>query len=212
MSAKGGVGKSVISSLIALSLPKATLIDLDVHAMAIPKLFGLEGRLHEVTSKGIEPFRVKNVAIVSLSGIVKDRFVVLPGNNVAPTMESLIAFSDIDTDYVVFDLPPGLGDEVLVLERVTDFVPVVVTTPSRVSRKVVDHLLKYLEERGKRAKVLVNMAYMECDGKTVKPFGDYEGFGLPLDPDLENYVGRIQDYEGPVRAKVAEFISASDLV
>ncbi|MCQ4335596.1 MAG: P-loop NTPase, partial [Sulfolobaceae archaeon] len=53
MSAKGGVGKSVISSLIALSLPKATLIDLDVHGMAVPKLFGLEGRLHEVTSKGI---------------------------------------------------------------------------------------------------------------------------------------------------------------
>jgi Mrp family chromosome partitioning ATPase len=206
MSAKGGVGKSVISSLLALTIGNTTLIDLDIHTMAIPKLFGLEGKLHKVTKNGIEPFEVKTTKIVSLSGIVKDNYVILPGGNQSSIMESLIAYSHIDTNTVLFDLPPGLGDEILVLERITDFIPIVVTTPSKISKKVVGYLTRYLIERGKKPKILVNLAYIECVGKVVKPFGEYEGFGLPIDPNLEDYIGRIQDYEGIIKEKLKEFI------
>ncbi|AEE93110.1 chromosome partitioning ATPase [Acidianus hospitalis W1] len=206
MSAKGGVGKSVISSLLALTIGNTTLIDLDIHTMAIPKLFGLEGKLHKVTKNGIEPFEVKTTKIVSLSGIVKDNYVILPGGNQSSIMESLIAYSHIDTNTVLFDLPPGLGDEILVLERITDFTPIVVTTPSKISKKVVGYLTRYLIERGKEPKILVNLAYIECGGKVVKPFGEYEGFGLPIDPNLEDYIGRIQDYEGIIKEKLKEFI------
>ncbi|MQL56409.1 P-loop NTPase [Acidianus ambivalens] len=206
MSAKGGVGKSVISSLLALTIGNTTLIDLDIHTMAIPKLFGLEGKLHEVTKNGIEPFEVKTTKIVSLSGIVKDNYVILPGENQSSIMESLIAYSHIDSNTVLFDLSPGLGDEILVLERITDFTPIVVTTPSKISKRVVDYLIRYLRERGKEPKILVNLAYMDCDGKVVKPFGEYEGFGLPIDPNLEDYIGRIQDYEGIVKEKLKEFV------
>ncbi|WP_373468348.1 P-loop NTPase [Acidianus infernus] len=208
MSAKGGVGKSVISSLLALTMGETTLIDLDIHTMAIPKLFGLEGKLHEVSKNGIEPFEIKTTKIVSLSGIVKDNYVILPGSNQSSIMESLIAYSHIDTNTVIFDLPPGLGDEILVLERITDFTPIVVTTPSKISKKVVDYLMRYLRERGKEPKILVNLAYMDCDGKVVKPFGEYEGFGLPIDPSIEEYIGRIQDYEGAVKEKLKEFIQS----
>jgi Mrp family chromosome partitioning ATPase len=206
MSAKGGVGKSVISSLLALTIGNTTLIDLDIHTMAIPKLFGLEGKLHKVTKNGIEPFEVKTIKIVSLSGIVKDNYVILPGGNQLSIMESLIAYSHIDTNTVLFDLPPGLGDEILVLERITDFTPIVVTTPSKISKKVVGYLTRYLIERGKEPKILVNLAYIECVGKVVKPFGEYEGFGLLIDPNLEDYIGRIQDYEGIIKEKLKEFI------
>jgi Mrp family chromosome partitioning ATPase len=206
MSAKGGVGKSVISSLLALTIGNTTLIDLDIHTMAIPKLFGLEGKLHKVTKNGIEPFEVKTTKIVSLSGIVKDNYVILPGGNQSSIMESLIAYSHIDTNTVLFDLPPGLGDEILVLERITDFTPIVVTTPSKISKKVVGYLTRYLIERCKEPKILVNLAYIECVGKVVKPFGEYEGFGLPIDPNLEDYIGRIQDYEGIIKEKLKEFI------
>jgi Mrp family chromosome partitioning ATPase len=208
MSAKGGVGKSIISSLLALTMGRTTLIDLDIHTMAISKLFGLEGMLHEVTKNGIEPFEVKTVKIVSLSGIVKDNYVLLPGGNQSSIMESLVAYSHIDTQTVIFDLPPGLGDEILVLERISNFTPIVVTTPSKVSKKVVDYLIRYLRERGKEPKVLVNLAYIDCGGKVVKPFGEYDGFGLPIDPSIEDYIGRIQDYEGIVKEKLKEFISS----
>jgi hypothetical protein len=63
-----------------------------------------------------------------------------------------------------------------------------------------------LRERGKEPKVLVNLAYIDCGGKVVKPFGEYDGFGLPIDPSIEDYIGRIQDYEGIVKEKLKEFI------
>ncbi len=206
MSAKGGVGKSIISSLLSLLMKDSTLIDLDIHTMAIPKLFGLDGKLHEVTKNGIEPFEVGTTKIVSLSGIVKDNYVVLPGGNQSNIMESLIAYSHISTENVIFDLPPGLGDEILVLERISDFIPIVVTTPSKLSRKVVEYIIRYLKDRGKKPKTIVNLAYMDCDGKIVKPFGDYEGFGLPIDPSIEDYIGRIQYYDGIVKKKLDEFL------
>jgi Mrp family chromosome partitioning ATPase len=207
MSTKGGVGKSVVASLIALSLPSSTVIDLDLHGMAIPKLFGLDGKMHEVGKDGIEPFKVNNVELVSLSGVVGNKYVILPGRNAASVMEELIAYSKIGSKYVVVDMPPGLGDEVLVLEEVADFVPVVVTTPSKVSQKVVDYVVGYLRDRGKRPYLVVNMAYVRCGDQVLRLWGEAEGdLELPIDPSLESYVGKIQDYEGELRDKVGEFV------
>jgi Mrp family chromosome partitioning ATPase len=209
MSSKGGVGKSVISALLSLSLPSVTLIDLDIHTMAIAKLFGVEGLTHEVGKEGIRPFRINNVNLVSLSGVVRGgKYVILPGVNQSSVMEELLAYSSIVTDYVVIDMPPGLGDEVLVLERLTDFQPVVVTTPSKVSLKVVNHLLSYLKERGKeKVYVIVNMAYFKCGNEIIRPFGEFKGdLELPIDPAIEDYVGRIHEYHGEVRSKIEEFV------
>ncbi|BCU69702.1 P-loop NTPase [Stygiolobus caldivivus] len=218
MSAKGGVGKSIISALLSLSFSSSrqtTLIDLDIHTMASTKLFGLEGKVHEVNKKGIVPFSFGKLGVISLGGIVKDRYVVLPGSNTRDVMQSLIAYSDVG-EIIVFDLPPGLGDEVLLLEHLTDFTPIVVTIPSKVSVKVVEYLLRYLKERGKRPVLVVNMAYFDCNGKKARPFGgmDYvknvsEKYGLslveaPIDPEIEDYIGRIHEYNGVVRSKIKE--------
>ncbi|MCI2415745.1 MAG: P-loop NTPase [Candidatus Aramenus sp.] len=216
MSAKGGVGKSLVSALLALSLRGAVLVDLDVHTMATTKLFGLEDKLHEVTKNGIEPFKLGELGVVSLGGIVKDKYVVLPGGNAGEVMESLVAYANLgDANYVVFDLPPGLGDEVLTLERLTDFFPVVVTTPSAVSVKVVEYVMRYLNEREKRPLLVVNMAYMDCgDDKVARPFGDLKNaedlakrynapvVELPIDPSLESYIGKVHEYDGVVKGKV----------
>lgn len=206
MSAKGGVGKSVISALLSLSLPSSvTLIDLDIHTMAIAKLFGVENKELEVNKEGIQPMNIKNVGLISLAGIVRDKYVLLPGRNQSNVMKELIAYSAIKSEYVVFDLPPGLGDEILVLEELTDFKPVVVTTPSKVSVKVVNYLLDYLKEKGKKPTVIVNMSYFKCGEEKVRPFGDFQGdINLPIDSSLEDYIGRIQDYEGEIKNVLKE--------
>ncbi|BFH73935.1 P-loop NTPase [Sulfurisphaera javensis] len=205
MSAKGGVGKSVISALISLSLPSsATLIDLDIHTMGIAKLFGIENVSFEVSKEGIEPAKIKNVNLISLAGVVRDRYVILPGRNQYNVMKELIAYSNIKTDYVVFDLPPGLGDEILVLEELTDYKPIIITTPSKVSIKVVKYLIDYLYEKNKKPIMVVNMSYFTCGSEKVKPFGSYEGdVNLPIDPNIEEFIGKIQNYEGEVK-KVIE--------
>lgn len=221
MSAKGGVGKSLIASLLALSLSEkdnVTLIDLDIHGMASTKLFGLEGKLHEVSKLGLEPFKIGNLGVISLSGIVKDKYVILPGGEQSSVIESLIAFSNINnSSTVIFDMPPGLSDEILVLERVAShYIPVVVTTPSKVSVKVVEYLLKYLRnEKGKDLTLVVNMAYYNCGGSIVRPFGDLSAVNevvkkysvkkvveIPIDSNIEDFIGRIQDYKGEIREEI----------
>ncbi|TRM74342.1 ATP-binding protein [Sulfolobus sp. B1] len=226
MSAKGGVGKSIISSLLALSLSeseKTTVIDVDVHTMAIAKLFGLEGRLHEVSKLGVEPFMINNsLGLVSLSGVVKDNYVILPGISQDKVIESIIAFGNLkEAKNVVFDLPPGLGDELLVIERVADrdYAPIVVTTPSKVSVKVVEYLIKYLvNERKVKPMLLVNMSYFNCGDKVVRPFGDVKiikelsekygikFFELPIDTEIEAFIGNIQNYNGVVRQRIRELV------
>ncbi|WP_029366510.1 P-loop NTPase [Saccharolobus islandicus] len=205
MSSKGGVGKSVVSALLSLSLvPSATLIDLDIHSMGIAKLFSVENRSLEVSKEGIVPIKIGNVNLISLAGIVRDRYVILPGRNQSNVMKELIAYSIINSDYVVFDLPPGLGDEVLVLEELTDFKPVTVTTPSKIAIKVVKNLIEYLNERGKKSLIVVNMSYFNCHGKREYPFGYKDGdVNLPIDPNLEEYIGKIHEYNGDVK-KVIE--------
>jgi Mrp family chromosome partitioning ATPase len=222
MSAKGGVGKSVISSLLALSIGKGTLlIDMDVHTMATAKLFGFNS-LHNVGKGGLEPFSVDGIGLISLSGVVKDNYVLLPGNNVGKVMESLVAYVNMEGfKTVVFDLPPGLGEELLTLERLTGnrFTSLIVTTPSKVSIKVVEYLVKYLKERRVNGFLVVNMSYFNC-GKIVRPFGGIDEAGslserysiplfeMPIDPSIEEFVGKVQDYRGDLK-KSLEKIATS---
>jgi len=218
MAGKGGVGKSVIAAFLAI-VKKAPLIDLDLFGMAAPKLFGVAGRLHEVGKEGIEPIEVGGVKIFSVGGIVGDRYVVLPGASQGGVVEALLAFAKLgNAREVVIDMPPGMGEELLSLHRITDFAPIVVTTPSAASYKVVKHLVDYLLELGKRpVAVVMNMAYVRCNGAVIYPFGrgnevkklaDTHRIPLievPIDPQLEEYIGQIYRYRGPVYEVVQRF-------
>lgn len=212
LSNKGGVGKSVVAAVLAMTRPKAALVDLDFSGMAIPKLFGVVGRLHEVGRDGVVPFDVGGVKIFTVGGVVGDRYVVLPGYAEGGAVESFLGLLDLEgVDTVVVDMPPGMGEELLSLSRVASFEGVVVTTPSRLSLGAVRHLVEYLVEMGRRPSyVVLNMAYVECGGSRLYPFGRGEevrkladSIGasvveVPIDPSLEDYVGKFHAYRGPV--------------
>lgn len=220
MSGKGGVGKSLVAALLALSKPNSALIDLDLFGMSAPQLFGAKG-LHEVDKEGIRPFEVGGVKLFSLRGVVGDRFVVLPGASQGGVTEALLAFADLgEVENVVIDMPPGMGEELLTLSRVTQFKPVVVATPSATSLKVAGHLIEYLTEMGIRPPVIaLNMSYVQCNGSRVYPFGDSKKAAetltakadhvveLPIDPEVESYVGRIAEYKGPLYTAVKNLIA-----
>lgn len=224
MSAKGGVGKSLISALLASlysKKKKTILIDLDIHGMSSTKLFGIENKLHEITKNGIVPFYIQNLGIITLSGIVKDRYVVLPGSNRGNVMESLISYSDLsDAEYVIFDMPPGLSDEILILNRVSKYNPIVVTTPSKVSTKTVEHLIQFLRDIKIIPKyMIINMAYINCGNNIIRPFGDnmhtkelakkydINLIELPIDPEIENFVGKIYEYNGELNTKLIPIVN-----
>ncbi|MFP3160163.1 MAG: P-loop NTPase [Vulcanisaeta sp.] len=223
-SGKGGVGKSTIASLMALIISRygrATLVDLDIHGTSIPRAMGVQGRVHEVSKEGIEPIRIlENLGIISIRGIIGSRYVVLPGERESSVMEALLAFTNYgDSRFVMIDMPPGMSDELLVLGRVTNFMPIIVTTPSKQSLYVVEDLIRYLIDTKQQPRYLiVNMSYIQHGASIIRPFGDvnmaYElgkRYGLsiielPIDPSLENYIGSIINYRGELLSRLEQIV------
>ena len=223
-SGKGGVGKSTIASLMALIISRygrTTLVDLDLHGTSIPRAMGVQGRVHEVSKEGIEPIRVlENLGVISIRGIIGSRYVVLPGEREGNVMEALLAFTNYgDSRFVMIDMPPGMSDELLVLGRVTNFMPIIVTTPSKQSLCVVEDLIRYLVDTKQQPRYLiVNMSYIQHGASIIRPFGNvnmaYElgkRYGLsiielPIDPSLENYIGSIINYRGELLSRLEQIV------
>lgn len=143
-SGKGGVGKSTVSSNLAVALKKlgyrTGLIDADFYGPSIPTMFGLEGqrpKLVEVHGKPkIVPLEANGLSIISIGFIVEpEQAVVLRGPRLAGIMKQFIEECTWpELDYLVIDLPPGTGDIQLTLVQTVPLTGVVlVTTPQKVA-------------------------------------------------------------------------------
>lgn len=203
-SGKGGVGKSVTAATIALLLSNkgyaVGLLDLDLHGSVIPTIFDIEDHEPEESKEGLIPPVVIGVRVMSLGLFAKNRPVPMHGRNKRDAITELLAITKWDElDFLVVDLPPGTGDEVLASSTL---IPVekealVVMTPSALARTVVSRTIILFRDLDVRIMGLVeNMAYMKIDGKIVYPLGkpvgeklaeelrvQYLGM-LPFDPAL----------------------------
>ncbi len=204
-SGKGGVGKSLISISLASTLSergrKVGLLDLDVHGPSIPQVFRSE-RLIRATKHGLEPLKIDGLELMSLGYIVRGSPVPLGGEDKMSLLKMMVALTNwSNLDYLVVDLPPGTGDEMLLAIRALKRHPrsgaVLVTLPSKLSLSVVRRALDLLRDEGVRVLGIVeNMAHIRCGGDTVRPFGslDYASLGvnvlgnLPLDPAVEEAI------------------------
>jgi ATP-binding protein involved in chromosome partitioning len=143
-SGKGGVGKSTVSSNLAVGLRKlgyrTGLIDADFYGPSIPTMFGLEGqkpKLVDVHGKPkIVPLQAQGISILSIGFIVEpEQAVVLRGPRLAGIMKQFIEECLWpELDFLVIDLPPGTGDIQLTLVQTVPLTGVVmVTTPQKVA-------------------------------------------------------------------------------
>ena len=150
-SGKGGVGKSVVASTLALNLKEAGysvgLFDLDFTSPATHVILGVAGLFPE-EEYGIVPPDAYGMKYMSITYYSLDKPAPLRGVDVSEAIIELFAITRWgELDFLVIDMPPGLGDATLDMIRLIDDINfMVVTTPSRVAFETVRKQLSLLRD------------------------------------------------------------------
>ncbi|MCH7624229.1 MAG: P-loop NTPase, partial [Nitrospinae bacterium] len=136
---KGGVGKSTVTTNLAIALVekgfKVGLADADLHGPNIPKLLNAEQVRLKATDEGIDPYVTKNgLKVASLGFLIEDPNMHIAWRDAVKydfIIELLGNINWGELDYLLFDLPPGTGNEQI---TIIDFIgevdgAIIVTTP-----------------------------------------------------------------------------------
>ncbi|KAK9480857.1 P-loop containing nucleoside triphosphate hydrolase protein [Lipomyces japonicus] len=160
LSGKGGVGKSSITTQLALSLVKlghkVGVLDIDLTGPSLPRMFGLEAKKIHQSSQGWVPVYIdssKKLCLMSIGFLLKDRgdSVVWRGPKKSAMIRQFVR--DVvwgDLDYLLIDTPPGTSDEhISIMEQLKDAHPdgaVLVTTPQAVATADVRKELSFCQK------------------------------------------------------------------
>lgn len=209
VSGKGGVGKSLVTSMLAITLNRRELntaiLDADITGPSIPKIFGVNGPATG-DERGILPAVSKmGTKIMSLNLLLDEETtpVVWRGPVIAGTVKQF--WTDVywdDVDYMFVDMPPGTGDVPLtVFQSLPLDGIVIVTSPQELVSMIVEKAVRMAKLMNIPVLGIVeNMSYLKCPdcGKEIKIFGEShveevaKQYGIkvlakvPMDPSLAN--------------------------
>ncbi len=152
-SGKGGVGKSTLSSNLAVALARqgrrVGLLDADIYGPSQPRMMGVTKRPASPDGKTIEPLHAHGVTMMSIGLMLKeDEAVIWRGPMIMGALQQLITQVDWGRlDILIIDLPPGTGDIQLTLCQRTQLTgAIVISTPQDVAlldaRKALDMFVK----------------------------------------------------------------------
>ncbi len=145
VSGKGGVGKSIVTSMLAVNMKRrgfgTAILDADVTGPSIPKSFGLKGDIIS-DGNGLIPLKTKTgIDVMSVNLLLEDetRPVVWRGPVIAGTVKQF--WTDViwdDIDYMFIDMPPGTGDVPLtIFQSIPLDGIIIVTTPQELVSMIV---------------------------------------------------------------------------
>ena len=220
VSGKGGVGKSLVTSLLASQMQKrgfkVGILDADVTGPSIPKTFGITGHLI-ADADGIFPSSTESgieVMSVNLMLPQEDMPVAWRGPVVSGIISQFWGETNWgDIDYLFVDMPPGTSDVFLtVFQQLPVDGIVTVSAPQELVAMIVGKAVNLARSLDVPVIGLVeNMAYFECDGCGKKHFifGDPQGEAvakkyeipayatLPIDPAFARLCdeGKVEDYD-----------------
>lgn len=230
VSGKGGVGKSIVTSMLAVALAQrgyhVGILDADITGPSIPKAFGLkEGVVGD--ESGLLPVKsAGGIDVMSLNLLLPDETspVIWRGPVIAGTVKQF--YTDViweDLDYLLIDCPPGTGDVPLtIFQSIQLDGVVIVSSPQELVSMIVSKAANMAGMMNIPVLGLVeNMSYVKCPdcGKEIRVFGEShieevaKTFGypvlarLPMDPQYAALVdaGRIEEIaENPLADAAAE--------
>ena len=230
MSGKGGVGKSLVTSLLAVNAQrrgkKVAIMDADITGPSIPTIFGLQGPCLGTETEIVPEASEKGIKAVSLNLLNVDPTapVIWRGPVVAGLIKQFwsdVRWEEVDEMYV--DMPPGTGDVPLtVFQSLPVDAIVVVTSPQELVSLIVEKAVRMAQIMNVPILGLVeNMSYLDCPhcGERIYPYGKndeeaLEKYGiphfeaLPIDPKLAALCdcGKIEEYEGEYLQEISQAI------
>ena len=183
VSGKGGVGKSLVTSLLAVLAQrkgyKTAIMDADITGPSIPKAFGLHGHA-EASEWGLFPVKTAaGIGVMSLNLLMKNETdpVVWRGPLISGAVKQF--WTDViwgDVDYMFIDMPPGTGDVALtVFQSIPADGIVIVTSPQELVGMIVEKAVNMAKMMDVPVLALVeNMSYITCPdcGKEIHVFGE----------------------------------------
>ena len=234
VSGKGGVGKTLVSSMLAVELHrrelKTAIIDADVTGPSIPKAFGLKGLCEAAPLGGIMPVKTTTgIETVSVNLLLEDTSspVLWRGPVIAGMVKQF--WTDViwgDIDVMVIDCPPGTGDVPLtVFQSIPVDGIIIVTSPQDLVSLIVSKAVNMARLMNiPIIGIVENMSYVECPdcGKKIEIFGKShteetaKQFGIsvlariPVNPELASQCdkGVIELFEGDWMGAVADAVEA----
>lgn len=216
VSGKGGVGKSLVTSMLAVLLNRrgyhTAVLDADITGPSIPKVFGVKERAKAIPA-GMLPSRTKTgVAIMSINLLLNDETepVVWRGPIIAGAVKQF--WTDViweDVDYMFVDMPPGTGDVPLtVFQSIPLDGIVIVASPQELVGMIVEKAVNMAKTMNiPIVGVVENMSYVECPdcGKKLYVFGESHLEEAAAKHGLK-VLGRL-----PLNPEIAKLCDAGDI-
>ena len=222
VSGKGGVGKSLVTSLLSVLTAKngykVGVLDADITGPSIPKVFGIKGKATSLDGKFITPIETSlGIKVMSINLLLEndDDPVVWRGPVIGGAVKQF--WTDVcwgDVDFMFVDMPPGTGDVPLtVFQSLPVDGIIVVTSPQELVSMIVGKAVKMANMMNIPVLGLVeNMSYYECPkcGEKISIFGNSNieetasRYGiktiakLPINPNFAKMcdAGEIEMFEG----------------
>lgn len=183
VSGKGGVGKSLVTSMLATEMRRRSwgvaVLDADITGPSVPKAFGVSGGV-EVSGETMLPAYTKTgIQLMSVNLLLEDASspVVWRGPVIAGAVKQF--WTDViwtDVDYMFVDMPPGTGDVPLtVFQSLPVDGIVIVTSPQELVSMIVGKAVKMAKLMNiPILGIIENMSYYECPdcGKKINVFGE----------------------------------------
>jgi Mrp family chromosome partitioning ATPase len=229
-SGKGGVGKSFVTSMLAVQLRRlgyeVGILDADLTGPSIAKVFGLKERPSKSPSGRITPILTRTgIKVMSINLVLDDP--EMPVIWRGPIVNSVIRqlYWEVDwgsLHYLLVDLPPGTSDAPLtVFQSLPLDGVIIVSSPQELASLIVTKAVNMAKKMNAQLLGLVeNMSYLACPhcGEVINVFGESQGERLakqlgipflgsvPIDPVVARLSdrGQIEDYTAPIFQTVAD--------
>ncbi|HQA47117.1 MAG TPA: Mrp/NBP35 family ATP-binding protein [Bacillota bacterium] len=231
ISGKGGVGKSLVASMLAVLMNRrghsTAIFDADITGPSIPKAFGIRDKAKS-GEQGLLPVESRDgIKIMSINLLLESDTdpVIWRGPLIASTIKRF--WADVvwgDVDFMFIDMPPGTGDVALtVFQSLPVDGIIIVTSPQELVSMIVSKAVNMAKKMNiPILGIIENMSYLKCPdcGKEINVFGKSRieevakehGIPvlgkLPIDPAIATAIdkGLIEDFQGDWLDKTAEIL------